>query len=112
MSSARKRSAIKKANNEVEHLKQKIMLTEHHANVMESMAMMAALKYDEKHIELHELKMKYCPETLTEKDHELYERLKKQLEQHKNPPKPEPVQQLIFAEEDYHEASNMAIRAN
>lgn len=85
MSSSRKRAAIGKANREVEYLKQKLMLVEHHKSVMETFTKISALKYNEKHIELHELKMKYCPETLTEKDHELYEKFKKDIEQFKNP---------------------------
>lgn len=85
MSSSRKRAAIGKANREVDHLKQKLMLVEHHKSVMETFAKISAIKYNEKHIELHELKMKYCPETLTEKDHELYEKFKKDIEQFKNP---------------------------
>lgn len=82
MSSSRKRAAIGKANREVEHLKQKLMLVEHHKSVMETFAKISGIKYNEKHIELHELKMKYCPETLTEKDHELYEIFKKELEEY------------------------------
>lgn len=82
MSSNRKRSAIKKANQETDHIKQKLMLAEHHASLMETFAKVAGLKYNEKCIELHELKMKFCPETLTEKDHELYETFKKELEEY------------------------------
>ena len=81
MSSSRKRAAIGKANREAEYLKQKLMLTEHHASVTETFAKIAGIKYNEKCIELHELKMKFCPETLTEKDHELYEKFKKELEE-------------------------------
>lgn len=85
MSSSRKRAAIGKANREVEHLKQKLMLVEHHKSVMETFAKISGIKYNEKHIELHELKMKYCPETLTEKDHELYEKFKKDIKEFQNP---------------------------
>lgn len=85
MSSSRKRAALGKANREVDYLKQKLMRTEHHASVMETFAKISGLKFNEKHIELHELKMKYCPETLTEKDHELYEKFKKDIEEFKNP---------------------------
>lgn len=108
MSSNRKRSAIAKANREVDFIKQKLMLSEHHASTMETFAKMSCVKYNEKCIELHELKMKFCPETLTEKDHELYETFKKELEEFYNPPKPEPIPQLIFSEEEYNEKITMA----
>ena len=47
MSSARKRAAIQKANNEADHLRQRLILAEHHANVMKAMAEVAVQKYDE-----------------------------------------------------------------
>ena len=108
MSSDRKRSAIKKAQNETEFLKQRLVLAEHHLSVMETFAKIASMKHDEKQLEIYELKLKYCPETLTEKDNELYEKLKKQLEEYKNPTKPESIPQLIFAEEEYNEKVNLA----
>lgn len=103
MSSSRKRAALAKANREVEHINQKLMRAQHHASMMETFAKVSCVKYNEKCIELHELKMKFCPETLTEKDHELYETFKKELEEFYNPPKVEPIPQLIFSEEEYNE---------
>lgn len=103
MSSSRKRAAVAKANREVEHINQKLMRAQHHASMMETFAKVSCVKYNEKCIELHELKMKFCPETLTQKDHELYETFKKELEEYYNPPKPEPIPQLIFSEEEYNE---------
>jgi hypothetical protein len=38
MSSARKRAAIQKANNEAEFLRQRLMRAEHYANVMQGFA--------------------------------------------------------------------------
>ena len=108
MSSSRKRAAVAKANREVEHINQKLMRAQHHASMMETFAKIASMKHDEKQLEIYELKLKYCPETLTEKDNELYEKLKKQLEEYKNPTKPEPIPQLIFAEEEYNEKVNLA----
>lgn len=55
MSSARKRSAIGKANREVEYLKQQLMLVEHHANCMETFAKIAAQKSDTLYAALAEL---------------------------------------------------------
>jgi len=107
MSSARKRSAIKKANNETDFLKQKLVLAEHHLSVMETFAKIAAMKHDEKQIEVYELMLKYCPEKMTEQDHINYTTGKQKLEEYKNPSKTEPIPQLIFAEEKYHEASIM-----
>lgn len=46
MSSARKRAAIQKANNEAEFLRQRLMRAEHHASVMQSFAEAAARKAD------------------------------------------------------------------
>jgi hypothetical protein len=46
MSSARKRAAIQKANNEAEFLRQRLMRAEHHANVMQGFAEVAARRSD------------------------------------------------------------------
>ena len=46
MSSARKRAAIQKANNEAEFLRRRLMCAEHHANVMQSFAEVAARRGD------------------------------------------------------------------
>ena len=46
MSSARKRAAIQKANNEAEFLRQRLMRAEHHASVMQGFAEAAATKAD------------------------------------------------------------------
>ena len=45
MSSARKRAAIQKANNEADHLRQRLILAEHHANAMRTIAEIAARRY-------------------------------------------------------------------
>jgi len=47
MSSARKRAAIHKANREADHLRQRLMLAEHHGSVMESFARVAAARSNE-----------------------------------------------------------------
>lgn len=49
MSSARKRSAIQKANNEAEFLRQRLMRAEHYASVMQSFAEVAARRSDALH---------------------------------------------------------------
>lgn len=46
MSSARKRTAIQKANNEADFLRQRLMRAEHHGNVMQGFAEMAARRSD------------------------------------------------------------------
>lgn len=46
MSSARKRAAIHKANMEADHFRQRLMLAEHHGNVMESFARAVAARSD------------------------------------------------------------------
>ena len=46
MSSARKRAARQKANNEADQLRQRLMLAEHHASVMRSFAEVAARRSD------------------------------------------------------------------
>ena len=47
MSSARKRSAITKANQEADFQRQRAILAEHHASVMESFARLVAARGDE-----------------------------------------------------------------
>lgn len=86
MSSARKRGAIKKANTRVEYLEQKLMLTEHHLSMIKTIAEIAAMKYDERTLEFLELKMKHCPDELTEDEKKLYETLKKRVEESKLKP--------------------------
>ena len=80
MSSARKRSAIAKANNETDWVKQKLMRVEHQLSIMETFAKLAAMKHDEKQLEVYELRLKYCPETMTEQDHINYNTGKQNLE--------------------------------
>ena len=46
MSSARKRAAIQKANNEADWQRQRAMRAEHHANVMQAFAEAAARRGD------------------------------------------------------------------
>lgn len=81
MSSSRKRAAIAKANREVDYLKQKLMLTEHHLSVMSTMAKLTAIKHDEKQIQIYELKLKYCPDEITEQEHEFFKKSKQTVEE-------------------------------
>lgn len=80
MSSSRKRAAVKKAENRTNFLEQKLMLTEYHLNCYKTIAHIAAVKHDEKQLEIFELKIKYCPESMTEEDKKLYETLKTRIE--------------------------------
>lgn len=80
MSSARKRSAIKKAQDETDHVKQKLMMTEHHYSVIKMMAELIAKQHDEKQLEVYELKLKYCPETMSDTEKLGYKVLKEKLE--------------------------------
>lgn len=108
MSSSRKRAAIAKANREVDYLNQKLMMTEHHLSITELLAKVCAQKYDELKIEHYELKLKYCPETITEKETAAYNKSKAMLEAMKAAQQSQednPIPQLIFAEEDYEKAN-------
>lgn len=84
MSSARKRSAIKKANNETAYIKQKLSMTEHHYNVIKMMAELIAKQHDERQLEVYELKLKYCPETMSDTEKLGYKVLKEKLESMKH----------------------------
>ena len=66
MSSARKRSAIQKANNESNHLRQRLMLAEHHAATIEAFAFGVAAKADALQARIDELMLEYCPDEMTE----------------------------------------------
>lgn len=66
MSSARKRSAIAKANNEADFQRQRAILAEHHANVMQGFAEVAARKADALQAQLDALMLEYCQEEMTE----------------------------------------------
>lgn len=66
MSSARKRSAIAKANNEADFQRQRAILAEHHANVMQGFAEVAARKADALQAQLDALMLEYCPDEMTE----------------------------------------------
>jgi len=74
MSSARKRAAIQKANNEADHLRQRLMLAEHHGNVMEAFARAAAAKRDALQAQLDALMLEYCPDEMTETQKENWAR--------------------------------------
>lgn len=80
MSSARKRAAIQKANNEAEFLRQRLMMAEHHASVMEAFARVAAARGDAlfSAIQKHQADTRYAEvsNTLALADKELYEALK------------------------------------
>ena len=66
MSSARKRAAIQKANTEADHLRQRLMLAEHHAAKIEAFAFSVAAKADAIQARLDALMLEYCPEEMTE----------------------------------------------
>lgn len=74
MSSARKRAAIQKANNEANHLRQRLMRAEHHANVMQGLAEVAARKADALQAQLDALMLEFCPEEMTEAQKENWAR--------------------------------------
>ena len=74
MSSARKRAAIQKANNEADHLRQRLMLAEHHANVMQGFAEVAARKADALQAQLDALMLEFCPDEMTEAQKENWAR--------------------------------------
>lgn len=80
MSSSRKRSAVKKANENADYLNQRLMRAEHHASLMETFAKVAAVEHDKKQLEVYELKLKYCPDEMTEQDHINYNTGKQKLE--------------------------------
>ena len=71
MSSARKRAAIQKANNEADHLRQRLILAEHHANVMQGFADIVARKADALQARLDALMLEYCPEEMTKEQIEM-----------------------------------------
>ena len=74
MSSARKRAAIHKANQEADFQRQRAILAEHHANVMQSFAEVAARKADALQAQLDALMLKFCPEEMTEAQKENWAR--------------------------------------
>ena len=80
MSSARKRSAIQKANNEADFLRQRLMRAEHHASMMQSFAEVAARRGDALYaaIQKHQAETRYAEvsNTLALADKALYEVLK------------------------------------
>lgn len=65
MSSARKRSAIQKANNEAAMLRHRLVLAEFHAKRMEVFAMTAAQRADAIQAKLDALMLEYCPDEMT-----------------------------------------------
>ena len=74
MSSARKRAAIQKANNEADRLRQRLILAEHHASVMQGFAEVAARKADVLQAQLDALMLEYCPDEMTEAQKENWAR--------------------------------------
>jgi len=66
MSSARKRAAIQKADNEANHLRQRLMLAEHHAATIEEFAFGVAKKADALQARIDALMLEYCPDEMTE----------------------------------------------
>lgn len=71
MSSARKRSAIAKANQEADFQRQRAILAEHHANVMQGFADIVARKADALQARLDALMLEYCPEEMTKEQIEM-----------------------------------------
>lgn len=71
MSSARKRSAIAKANQEADFQRQRALLAEHHANVMQGFADIVARKADALQARLDALMLEYCPEEMTKEQIEM-----------------------------------------
>ena len=65
MSSARKRSAIAKANAEADFQRQRAMLAEHHASVMDGFAKVAVMKADALQVQLDALMLEYCLDEMT-----------------------------------------------
>lgn len=74
MSSARKRSAIAKANNEADFQRQRAILAEHHTNVMQGFAEVAARKADALQAQLDALMLEFCPEEMTDAQKENWAR--------------------------------------
>ena len=74
MSSARKRAAIQKANNEADFQRQRALMAEHHANVMQGFAEVAARKADALQAQLDALMLEFCPEEMTEAQKENWAR--------------------------------------
>ena len=70
MSSARKRAAIQKANNEADFQRQRAMRAEYHANVMQGFAEMAARKADAIQAQLDALMLEFCPDEMTDAQRE------------------------------------------
>ena len=71
MSSARKRSAIAKANQEADFQRQRAILAKHHANVMQGLADIVARKADALQARLDALMLEYCPEEMTKEQIEM-----------------------------------------
>ena len=66
MSSARKRSAIAKANQEADFQRQRAILAEHHAARMEAFALTVAAKADALQARIDDLMLEFCPDEMTE----------------------------------------------
>lgn len=66
MSSARKRAALGKANNEAERLRQKAIAAEVMVNVWKTAAEYAARIADERQAKIDALMLEYCPDEMTE----------------------------------------------
>ena len=71
MSSARKRSAIAKADQEADFQRQRAILAKHHANVMQGFADIVARKADALQARLDALMLEYCPEEMTKEQIEM-----------------------------------------
>lgn len=74
MSSARKRSAIAKANAEANFQRQRAILAECHAARIEQFAKIVAAKADALQVRIDELMLEYCPDEMTEAQKENWAR--------------------------------------
>ena len=81
MSSARKRAAIQKANNEADFLRQRLMRAEHHASVMQSFAEVACRRGDALYaaIQKHQAETRYAEVSNTLADRTLYQRIRRRV---------------------------------
>lgn len=74
MSSARKRAAIRKANNEADSLRQKLMLVEHQYASISAVAVELARKCDALQAKIDALMLEYCPDEMTDEQKEEWAR--------------------------------------
>jgi hypothetical protein len=66
MSSARKRASLAKANTAIFALRQRLMLAEHQASILEQLVKEFTRRYDDLQARLDALMLEYCPDEMTE----------------------------------------------